>query len=69
MLDKKVCIHCRSTHNQYGQLWGEDAEYKWEVRSYVVCPEELSQNYNVGKACVGDEPPEWCPYTVEHTVS
>ena len=80
MLSKEICIRCHDVHGMsFIEMWSAVDEDYWRgtVRDgvtmvpSVVCPRFRPRLHFATRKCaaVADEPPEWCPYAVEHVLS
>ena len=72
MLNKEVCSKCwnarmislNGTH--IGWLSIDDEHWK---KGWVTCPTEFVDKVSSGKRLIDQEPPDKCPYVLEHIVS
>ena len=64
MLNKEICKRCIA--EKWG-CWDVAYEVVWKLRSMIICPPSVNPNLFFWPC--HDEPPENCPYIVEHTVS
>ena len=74
MLNRKVCERCIDDMlcRKGSCGWEEmmEDELNWTRRGVVLCPAfHLRDKEERSVAKVGEPPPEWCPYVVEHAVS
>jgi hypothetical protein len=59
MLSKEVCKRCTAIEVVHGWLISDDR--RW-FRGYLVCP------FSYTDVLINDDPPERCPYRLEHIV-
>ena len=69
MLNKEICKRCRRESGGRLKDWDGYAEHAWGLwMGYVECP-NVGLFLSLRFAKVGQPPPVWCPYAVEHVVS
>ena len=67
MLSVKVCKWCFDRHA--ADQWKGLSDSAWARFKFVICPLEISEMAIVDPVRLDGDPPGWCPYVVEHTVS
>jgi len=66
MLKKKICKRCTGRFTK----WDKRDEEIWEGMKIVYCYHSFKTGNKsiIGLTATDEEPPEWCPYELEHVV-